>query len=109
MKGFVATLEQLALATGAIAAICALVGFLVAHFPGWSGVSGVGWGMIAGGGVIALVTGGSGSPADMLVAGRRGAFATYWGQSAPLSQTPLVIAIGAFLVFLGGLALMIAG
>jgi hypothetical protein len=41
------------------------------------------------------------------VRGRSGAFGTYWGQSAPLPQTPLQLALGAVLTFAGGVGLLI--
>ena len=107
MSGFADAVKRIATATLAVAALCALVGFLVGHFAAHSGAAnGIGWGMAGGGALIALLTGGSGSPSDNLVHGRTGYFATYWSQSASLPQSPLEVALGSLLVFGGGLALL---
>ena len=95
---------QIFVAAVGIAAIGGLIGFLVVHFNHWGGASkGFGWGMIIAGALIGLVTGQSGSPTENLVRGRFGAFQSYWGQSSPLPESPLQIALGAFLAFLGGI------
>ncbi len=108
MSGVVAALRQLVVATIGLAALYALVGFLVVHFGGWGGaVNGVGWGMVAGGAIVGLVTGGSGSPSDNLARARWGAFGTYWSQSAALPQSPLYLAFGSLFAFVGGLAVLI--
>jgi hypothetical protein len=108
MRGVVSAMKQVLGAAVAVAAIGGLIGFLVVHFGGWGGVAtGFGWGMILGGGVVGLAAGGSGSPTENLAHGRIGAFATYWGQSQALPQSPLALALGGLLAFLGGLALLI--
>ena len=108
MSRVVAALRQLVVATVGLAALFALVGFVVVHFAGWGHAAhGVGWGMVGGGGLIGLATGGSGSPSAMFVGARRGAFGTYWSQSTALPQSPLYLALGSFFAFVGGLALLI--
>lgn len=108
MSGFVAVLRQLLVATVGLAALFALAGFLAAHFGGWtSGTKGVGWGMVVGGALVGLVTGGSGSPTTMAREGMWGPFGTYWRQSAALPQSPLHLAFGSLFAFAGGLALLI--
>lgn len=110
MKRVVDVLERLAGATLLIAALGALVGFLVTHFAGWTGaVQGAGWGMVVGGALVGFAAGGSGSPSEMLVGGVRGAFGTYWSQSSALPQSPLELAFGGVFVFAGGLALLVLG
>lgn len=108
MNRVVVVLRRLVGATLLIAGLAALVGFLVTHFAGWTGgVQGVGWGMVAGGALVGMLAGGSGSPSDNLVRGRAGAFGTYWGESSPLPQSPLELALGGLATFAGGLAVLI--
>jgi hypothetical protein len=57
--------------------------------------------------VVGLAAGGSGSPSENLAHGRLGAFGTYWGESAPLPQSPLQLALGGVLTFAAGLGLLI--
>jgi hypothetical protein len=103
----IVTLRILA-ATVGLAAISGLIGFLVVHFAGWGDApTGFGWGMVIGGAVVGFAAGGSGSPGENLVRGRSGAFGTYWGESAPLPQSPLELAIGGALTFAGGVALIV--
>lgn len=107
MHRVVAALQRLVGATVIVAGLGALVGFLVTHFAGWTGgVQGVGWGMLAAGALVGLLAGGSGSPSDNLVRGRMGAFGTYWGESSPLPQSPLELALGGLLAFVAGIALL---
>ena len=96
--------------TVGIAALGALLGFLIAHF-GFSGsaVEGAGWGMCIVGALGTFVVGSSGSPSDNLVRGRMGAFGTYWGQSAPLPQSPLWTLGSMLLVFAAGIGVVILG
>jgi len=103
----IGVLQILGAALG-LAVICGLVGLLVGHFVGsGDALNGFGWGMVIGGALVGLAVGGSGSPTDNLARGRIGAFGTYWGQSAPLPQSPLQLALGAVLTFAGGVGLLI--
>lgn len=108
MRGVeIAAVQLLAAAVG-IAAISGLIGFAVVHFEHWGGsAAGFGWGMAIGGAVVGFAAGGSGSPTENLVRGRMGFFATYWGESSPLPQSPLQLALGGLFAFAGGLALLI--
>jgi hypothetical protein len=108
MRGVVTVLLQILAAAVGIAALGGLVAMLVAHFAHWGGaVNGLGWGMIATGAIVGFAAGGSGSPSENLARGRLGAFGTYWGQSAPLPQSPLQLALGGLLAFGGGVAVLI--
>jgi hypothetical protein len=101
------TLQILVAAVG-LAVISGLIGFLVVHFAGWGdAATGFGWGMIVGGGLVGLAASGSGSPSENLVRGRSGAMATYWGESAPLPQSPLQLVFAGALTFAGGIALIV--
>ena len=108
MSGVDVAVRQLVTATVGLGALFAVVGFVVCHFAGWAGgVKGAGWGMVAGGVLVGLATGGSGSPSGMMVGARRGAFGTYWSQSSVLPQSPLYLALGSLFVFACGLALLV--
>jgi hypothetical protein len=100
-------MQILAVAVG-LAVIGGLVGLLVTHFAGWGGaLDGFGWGMIIAGAIFGFAAGGSGSPSENLVRGRAGMFGTYWGESSPLPQSPLQLALGGLLAFAGGVALLV--
>ncbi len=108
MRGALTILLQILGAAAGLAAIGALVGFLVGHFAGWgNAANGVGWGIIIAGSLVGLAAGGSGSPSENLARARTGAFGTYWGQSSPLRQSPLQLALGALLAFGLGVAVLI--
>ncbi len=108
MRGIVTAVEQVLAATVGLAAIGGVIGFVVVHFAGWGGAAeGFGWGMIAVGTIVGFAAGGSGSPSENLARGRMGAFGTYWGQSSPLPQSPLQLALGGLFAFAGGIALLI--
>jgi hypothetical protein len=110
VRGALTILLQLVAATLGLAAIGGLLGFLVVHFTGWGGggaAEGFGWGMIICGAVVGFAAGGSGSPSENLARGRSGAFGTYWGQSAPLPQSPLQLALGGLFAFGAGVAVLI--
>jgi hypothetical protein len=87
-----------------LAGVGSLVGFLFSH-----SAVGAGWGMCIAGALASFVVGGSGSPSDNLVRGRMGAFGTYWGQSAPLPQSPIWMLFASLLVFGGGIGLIVLG
>ena len=109
MRGAGIVVVQILAATVGVALISGLVGFLIVHFGGWGdAVTGFGWGMVIGGGLVGFAVGGSGSPSDNLVRGRAGAFATYWGESAPLPQSPAQFLIAGVLTFAGGVLLLIS-
>ena len=97
-------MRGLAILTFGLAGIGALAGFLIGR-----STVGVGFGMAVVGALWTLVAGGSGSPSDNLVRGRMGAFGTYWGQSAPLPQSPLWTIAGALLVFAAGIGVVVLG
>jgi hypothetical protein len=104
----VAGVSRFAAVTIFMAALSALVGFLIAHFAGLGPAGqGAGWGMCIAGALIALVSGQSGSPGRMAAEGRRGAFGQYWGQNPPLPQSPLWFLGSALLVFAGGIAVIV--
>jgi hypothetical protein len=108
VRGATIGLLQIVGASVGLAAIGALAGFLVAHFAGRGGAAnGVGWGMIVVGAIVGFAAGGSGSPSENLARGRSGAFGTYWGQSSPLPQSPLQLALGGLFAFAGGIAVLI--
>ena len=90
------------------AAICALAGFLIAHFASLGPAGqGAGWGMAIGGALLGLVFGQSGSPSRMAVEGRWGFFGQYWGQNPLLPQTPLTFLAAALLVLAAGIAVIV--
>jgi hypothetical protein len=71
-RAFVVLVQIVAVAIG-IAAIGGLIGFLIVHFDHWGGASkGFSLGMIAGGVLVLVVAGSSGSP---------GQIARDWGES----------------------------
>lgn len=108
MKGFLAALRFSAVATLGFAGVCALAGFLVAHFTGATGdAQGVGWGLCGGGGLVALVVGQSGSPGRMAAEGRTGFFGGFWGQSAALPESPVWLLAVALVVFVAGIAVIV--
>ena len=108
MHAVVIGAERLALAAAAIAGLSALVGFVVVQFfVSGTTLQGVGWGICIGGSVVTLAAGGSGSPSDNLVRGRMGAFGTYWGESSPLPQSPIELALGGVLALAAGIALFV--
>lgn len=110
MRGALTIVLQILGAAVGLAAIGGLIGFLIVHFAGWGGggaATGFGWGMIIAGAVVGLAASGSGSPSENLARGRTGAFGTYWGQSSPLPQSPLQLALGGLLAFGGGVAVLI--
>jgi len=104
VRGLVDNLAQILVSAVAIAAIGGLIGFLVVGH----GTRGFGVGMTVAGALIAVVTGASGSPSENLQRGRLGAALNYWGESAPLPQSPLQIALGGALAFGAGIALVLA-
>ena len=105
MRGAFLILAQIVAAAVGIAAIGGLIGFLVVHFDHLGRASkGVGWGMIVAGLLLAFLCGSSGSPSENLARGRSGAFGTYWGESSPLPQSPLQLALGGLFAFGGGIA-----
>ena len=107
--GFLAAgLRRVAGVAIVMAAVFALVGFLVAHFGSFGGAAqGAGWGMCVGGALIGLVVGQSGSPTTMAREGRWGPFGQYWGQNPALPQSPLWMLVSALIVFAGGIALIV--
>jgi hypothetical protein len=108
MRGAVTVLLQILAATIGLAAIGGVIGFLIVHFAGWGGAAtGFGWGMIICGTIVGFAAGGSGSPSENLYRGRVGAFGTYWGESSPLPQSPLQLALGGLLAFGCGSAVLI--
>ena len=93
-----------------VAVVGGLIGLLIGHFVGsGNALNGFAWGMVIGGAVVGLAVGGSGSPTDNIYRGKVGAFATYWGESSPLPQSPLQLALGAILTFAVGVGLLILG
>ena len=103
-----AALGRFATATVLIGGLCALVGFLIAHFTDSTrAVQGAGWGMCIGGALIALVVGQSGSPTRMAGEGRWGPYGHYWGRFAPMPQSPLWSLASSLIVFAGGIALIV--
>ena len=105
MRGAFLILAQIVAAAVGSAAIGGLIGFLVVHFDHLGRASkGVGWGMIVAGLLLAFLCGSSGSPSENLARGRSGAFGTYWGESSPLPQSPLQLALGGLFAFGGGIA-----
>jgi hypothetical protein len=91
-----------------MAALCALAGFLIAHFGGLGGAAqGAGWGMCLGGASIGLVVGQSGSPGRMAAEGRWSAFGQFWGQNPALPQSPLWFLASSLVVFAGGIAVIV--
>jgi hypothetical protein len=109
MRGAGVVTLQIVVATVGLALISGLIGFLIVHFAGWGdAVTGFGWGMVIGGGLVGFAVAGSGSPSESLVRGRSGAFGTYWGESAPLPQSPFQFLIAGVLTFAGGVLLLIS-
>ena len=103
----IGVLQILGAAVG-LAVIGGLLGLLVGHFVGsGDALNGFGWGMVISGALVGLAVGGSGSPAENLTRGRMGAFGTYWGESAPLPQSPLQLALGGVLTFAAGIGVLI--
>jgi hypothetical protein len=108
VRGFAIGVGQVLAAAVALAAISGAIGLLVVRFAGWGGaVKGLGWGMIVGGSGVGFIAGSSGSPSENLVRGRAGSFGTYWGESAPLPQSPLQLALGGMLTFAAGIGLLV--
>ena len=110
MRGAGIITLQIVVAGVLLAVISGLIGFLVIHFTGWAGGSaatGVGWGMIVGGGLVGFAAGGSGSPSENLAGGRSGLMGTYWGESSPLPQSPLQVMLAGALVFGAGVAIVV--
>lgn len=108
MRSLALGLRLVLITAVAIAALSALVGFLVSHFGRFGDASsGIGWGMCLGGALIGLTVGRSGSPSRMAAEGRWSAFGHYWGESSSLPESPLWVLSGALLVFAGGIALII--
>ena|SRR5438876_6084478 len=108
MRGVGVVVLQILGAAVGLAVISGLIGFLIVHFAGWGdAATGFGWGMVIGGAIVGFAAGGSGSPSENLVRGRSGAFGTYWGESAPLPQSPLQLALGAVLTFAAGVGVLI--
>jgi hypothetical protein len=100
-------LQILAAAVG-LAVIGGLIGLLVGHFVGsGDAANGLGWGMVGIGAVVGFAAGGSGSPTENAYLGKVGAFGTYWGESAPLPQSPLQVALGGCLTFAAGVGVLI--
>jgi hypothetical protein len=92
----------------AVAVVSGLIGLIISFFVGSGGaLNGFAWGMVAGGALVGLLAGGSGSPSENLARGRTGAFGTYWSQSAALPESPLQLALGAVLAFAAGVAVLI--
>lgn len=108
MRGVgIGVLQVLGAAVG-LAVISGLIGLLVGHFVGsGDALNGFAWGMVIGGALVGLAVGGSGSPTDNIYRGKVGAFGTYWGQSSPLPQSPLQLALGGVLAFVAGVGLLI--
>lgn len=103
-------LQVVAVGTVLLAALCALVGFLVAHFSGAaSAAHGIAWAMWIGGALVGLVAGQSGSPSRMAVEGRWGFFGQYWGGNPPLPRSPFSIVVAAFLVIAIGVGVFAIG
>jgi hypothetical protein len=99
-------LQILAAAVG-LAVIGGVLGLIVGQFVGsGDAANGVGWGMVGVGAIVGFAAGGSGSPSENLVRGRSGAFGTYWGESAPLPQSPLQVALGGCLTFVVGVGVL---
>jgi hypothetical protein len=97
-----------ATAAVAIAALCALLGFLVAHLARLGGdAQGAGWGMCIGGALLGFAVGQSGSPSRMAVEGRGGFFGQFWGRNPALPHSPLSMLALAFLLFAGGIAVVV--
>ena len=108
MRGAGVVALQILGAAVAVAVVGGLIGLIVSHFVGSGGaLNGFAWGMVGGGALVGLMAGGSGSPSENLVRGRSGAFGTYWGESAPLPQSPLQLALGAGLAFAAGVVVLI--
>ena len=108
MRGAGVITLQILAATVVLTVICGLIGFLVVQFAGWGdAATGFGWGMIIGGGIVGFAVGKSGSPSKNLVRGRTGQMVTYWGQSAPLPQSPLQVGIAGCLTFAFGVVLIV--
>lgn len=108
MKRLGPGLRFVATTTVGVAALSALIGFLVAHFASLGAAGqGAGWGMCLGGGLIALVVGQSGSPSRMAMEGRWGAFGHFWGQNPGLPESPLWLLASALLVFAAGIAVIV--
>lgn len=108
MRRLVATVRFLAVVTVALAALFALVGFLVAHFAGTgTAAHGIGWGMAIGGAVTGLAAGQSGSPSRMAMEGRWGAFGHFWGSNPALPESPLWLLAASFLVIAAGIAIVV--
>lgn len=87
-----------------LAAILALAGVLFAHFHGGITLAhGAGWAMWVGGGLLAIVVGGSGSPSQMAGEARSiPGLVGVWGSDNPLPQSPWIgIPIGMTVVALG--------
>ena len=63
--------------------------------------------MVAGGALVGWLGGSSGSPTENAFRGKVGAFGTYWGESAPLPQSPLQFALGGGVAFAAGVGLLI--
>jgi hypothetical protein len=109
MRGAGIVVLQIVAATLGLALIAGLIGFLIVHFTGWGdATTGFGWGMVIGGGLVGFAVAGSGSPSENLVRGRTGAFATYWGESAPLPQSPFQFLIAGVITFAAGILLLIS-
>ena len=105
-RAAVVALQTSALAVG-LAAIFGLAGFLVVRFAGWGdAATGLGWGMIVGGGVVGYAAAESGSPSGNRVV-RRGSLGGYWSESTPLRQSPLRVVFAASLTFAAGIAVII--
>jgi hypothetical protein len=108
VKRLAASLRFVAVVALALAALCALAGFLVAHFAGTgTAAHGIGWGMTIGGAVTALAVGQSGSPSRMSMEGRWGAFGHFWGSNPALPESPLWLLAVALLVFAAGIAVIV--
>ena len=108
MRGAEVAVLQILGAAVAVAVIFGLIGLVVSHFVGSGGaLNGLGWGMVIGGAIVGFAAGGSGSPSENTYRGRVGAFGTYWGQSAPLPQSPLELALGGCLAFSAGIGVLI--
>ena len=102
----VVTWQILGSAAG-LAAICGLVGILLADFAGWGDTAqGLGWGMVIGGAVVGFAAAGTGSPTETLAPGRSGS-SRYWVVTSAMPHGPLQLAFGGALTFAAGVALLV--
>lgn len=113
MKLVAAGVRFILLTALALAAVFALIGFVVVRAAGLGGAGqGIGWGMCIGGAAIAFLVGQSGSPTRMAREGRwinftpGGAAAHFWGRNPALPQSPLWAAAAGLIVFAGGIAVV---